>query len=275
MDERNLLVNGRFGGDLASWTATGVSYVADDGARYVGCAEVQPGGALAQEISVVTPRRHVLHWAVRAPGGAGTLEVRLVDEQGRVVWAQESAVTDVWASTTAEVRLPEGVYTLEMANTGPAAVRVDEVWLWPVVLTRVEMAERVADRLGPLATEKGLSPTPAGGKTEGDYTFAVEEGLRAAGAVDPRTGEVDIRWLEAERVEAALAATERAMLGKLERLWAVEVDIALGPRRERLSQVREALAAMRDGLEAGAGGHGRTVQVRRMTYRTVDWEWTP
>jgi len=96
----------------------------------------------------------------------------------------------------------------------------------------------------------------------------VDAGLRAVGAIDPETDLPDVRWLETANVDTALDEIEREMLERLQRYYATSVDVAVGSRKESLSQISAALASLGKG---GAGGRGGRVIVRKLRHEAKDY----
>ena len=271
MSERNLLINGHFDG-LAGWTVQGdVVFAAHEGERFLGCAALGPGGVLQQAFGTRSRRRHHLRLAYKGDGAA--LTVTLTDGAGRTVKTTALAGAADWGEMLWELYLPLWQYALTVSNTGGVMAYVDEAWVWPVVRSRAEIAAAVADALGGLATDAGLSLTAHDTMTEGDYTGAVDEALRAVRAVDEETGLPDVRWLAPDQVDAVERAALQRMLERLQRRYATMVDVAVGPRRESLSQIAAAVGRMLADMATAGEAAGRTVQMRRMTYATPDWEW--
>jgi hypothetical protein len=276
-DQRNRLNNGRFLHNLDGWTASGASYSAGDGDDHYGVAVLSTGGDyIEQDFAVPHARLYSLHLAVKAVGSslsAGQATLRITDGNGNTVISQNlSGTGDAWTETTYTYGLAPGTtYTIRITNVSAAGdVKIDDVWLWWLPLTRAELASRVHTKLARLATERSLSTTPAGSLTEGSYTYGVDAGLRAVGAIDPETDLPDIRWLTANLVDTALDAIELEMLEQLQRDYAVEVDIRVGPRAESLSQTSKALEKLTGGEGKQGGAGGRIVQ-RKLTYEANDY----
>lgn len=269
MIERNLLVNGRFTGDLDNWSATDAVYLASAGNDHYGVANLSAGGLLSQDFTVVKTRSYTLHiYGISADGS--TLRVTVKNSDGNTVYTDDIALTDEWAENTITIGLPAGdTYTLELENAGDNALYVDDVWIWFVPMTRAALAARVHAKLGALATGKSYNTTAAGALTEGYYTYAVDAGLYAIGAVNPETGQPDTRYVTEESLQTALDAIEREMLERLYREYSVDVDLKVGPRDEKLSQVAKAI----EGLASAANGasQGRVV-MRKMHYGAEDYE---
>jgi hypothetical protein len=188
-----------------------------------------------------------------------------VSEQDLVAGA-----ADAWAENSFSVGLAPGTtYILRLTNVGAAGdVKVDDVWLWWVPVTRASLSSRVHTKLGRLASERSLSTTPSGILTEGDYTYGVDAGLRSVGAINPETDEPDVRWLEAGMLDTVLEAIEMEMLERLQRDFAVETDISLGSRSESRSQIAGAI----EKLTSASGGGSRRPVMRKLRHSSEDFE---
>ena len=121
-----------------------------------------------------------------------------------------------------------------------------------------------------LFSQRSLVTAATGSKTEGDYTYAVDSGLRQAGAINPETDLPDVRYLDTGDVDTVLDLIEQEMLEQLQRDYAVEVDLRVGPRDEKFSQTAQTIGKL-----TGAGddrpGSNRVI-TRKMTYRSNDYE---
>jgi hypothetical protein len=272
----NRLSNGQFLHNLDNWRANDAVYSAGDGGDNYGVAVIAPGGSITQDFAVMFARRHTLHLTVKPAGSdlaAGQATAGLTDSNGnQVATLDMSGEGDTWTENTFSLGLAPGTtYTLTLTNAGAAGViSLDDVWLWPVQKTRAELAGMVHAKLGGLATDQGLSAAAAGALTEGDYTYAVEAGLRAVGAVDPESGLPDTRWLDSNSLTTALDLIEQEMLERLQRDYAVVVDLSIGPRRESLSQIGAAIGKL-TGTEGGKSAGTGQVVVRALRYEADDY----
>jgi len=270
MAERNHLVNGRFLHNLNGWTAVDAAYNAGAGDDHYGVALLEDGGSISQTFGVAYARSYSLHSAVKPTNTLITNEVlaTLTDGDGNTLVALSlEGTAATWTENTDEVGLAPGTtFTLTISNDSGADVSVDDVWLWFVPLTRAEIAARVHAHLGQLATDRSLSTTAVGALTEGDYTYAVDAGLRNTGAVNPETGEPDVRYVDPGMIAGLLDAVELEMLRRLERDYATVTDLTIGPRREARSQTAEMLAKA---TQAAGGGKAT---VRKMRHRADDYE---
>jgi hypothetical protein len=272
MSERNRLSNGRFLHDLDNWTASDAAYSAGDGDEHYGVAVLEVGGGyVEQDFTVPNVRRYTLHLSVKAVGAVlsgSQATARIVDGDGNTVTTKDLVGTaDLWTENVFTLGLAPGTtYTLWVTNASASDdVKVDDVWLWWVPMTRAQMAQRVHTKLGRLATERSLS-------TAVDYDYAIEAGLRQVGAINPETDLPDVRYLGAGLVDTVLDMIEREMLERLRRDYAVEVDIQAGPHRESLSQISRALGEMTGEGKGGQGAGANRVVMRKLGHEAADYE---
>jgi hypothetical protein len=277
MDERSRIYNGQFRHDLSNWTASAATYNAGDGDDHYGVAVLTTGGGyVEQNFSVPKFRTYTLSLSVKAAGATlsgSQVTARIVDGNGNTVTTQNlSGTADTWTANTLALGLAPGTtYTLRLTNSSAAGdVKIDDVWLWWVPKTRQELAARVHAKLARLASQRSLTTAATGTMTEGDYTYAVDSGLRQAGAIDPETDLPDVRFLDTSAVDTVLDLIEREMLERLQRDYAVEVDITVGPRHETLSQVAKSVGELTGTGESG-GGSGRVI-VRKLRHSADDYE---
>lgn len=264
--------NGRFLHSLAGWTQVGgPTYVAGDGSEHYGIARLPQNAYIEQPFAVPHVRTYTLHLALK---GAAALActITILDGSGNVVasWSPDATVT-AWTEYTQDFGLAPGTtYTLRIKNTSAGAgdINVDDVWLWNVPITRANVASRVHAKLARLATERGLSTAASGNLTEGSYTYAIDAGLRAVGAINPETDNPDVRYLTEAMVDTLMDAVELEMLERLQRDYAVEVDISVGPRRESFGQVADHLGSILGKAGQAGGGGGGKVTVRSLTHET-------
>ena len=267
-DERNHLSNGRFLHCLDGWAASGGAvYRAGDGDAHYGVAELPAGAAIAQDLAVDRARRYTLHLAVK--DAAAT--ITLADGDGDAVLSTTApGAAGVWTESAITLGLAPGTtYHLTISNAGGSAIRVDDVWLWWVPVTRAEVAARVHRKLAGLASDAGLVTIASGAQTEGDYTDAIDAGLRAVGAIDAETDLPDERALTAAAVDTLLDAVEREVLERLQRHYAVLTDLRVGDRDEKFSQIGGAIARLTGA--SSASGPGKVV-VRTLRREARDYE---
>ncbi|MBN1991353.1 MAG: hypothetical protein JW953_01520 [Anaerolineae bacterium] len=277
MSERSRIYNGRFLHNLDNWTASNASYSAGDGDDHYGVAVLETGGGYVEQDFVVTGyRTFTLHLSVKAVGSdlsGSQATATITDGDGNTVTAENlSGTADTWTENEISVGLAEGTtYTLTLTNASAAGdVKIDDVWLWFVPLTRAQIAAAVARKLGRVATDRSYSTTLSGTQTEGDYTDAVDDALRTMGAIDPKTGLTNVRWADSGMVKAIIDAALQAMLEKAQIDYAVEVDFSIGPHSEQLSQKR---AALKDLTSAEGGAGNRQVVSRPLRHEREDYTW--
>jgi hypothetical protein len=140
-----------------------------------------------------------------------------------------------------------------------------------VTYTRADIAGLVHRALGALATDAALTTTDDGaGQTEGSYTDAIDYGLRAVGAIDADTDAIDVGLITVATLDDLLQVVKRAMLERLQLHYATVVDLQVGQREEKLSQIGAAIARL---LGSSASGSARvTVRPLRRAARDYDFE---
>lgn len=270
---RNHFVNGEFTHNLNGWTATGgAAYLASDGDEHYGIANLPVAGSISQAFAVEAARSFSFHVSAKSPTGAlsaGQCTYEIKDSNGlTVVTGSLDGAVSSWSENLTTLGLADGTtYTLTITNVSAAGdVRIDDVWLWYIPVTRAQIATYVDVKLGRIADERSLSTTPAGALTEGSYTYAIDAALRNVGAIDPESGNPDVRWLNASSVQNVIDAARREMLEQLQSDYAVEVDTRTGPYQQSLSQKRAAIADMLGGTGSESGANTGGVVVRRMSF---------
>jgi hypothetical protein len=261
--ERSYINNGRFYSDLSDWITTNAVYESSDGDEHFGMASISVGGSIAQSFTVPEARQYTLHIAVKPAStlSAGQAIIDITQSGSAVTSFNLTGTAGSWLEQTFTVGLVPGVqYTITIAAVS-VAVMVDDLWLWFVPMTRTALAFRVASRLGSMATDVNLTTTPSGALTEGDYTYAVDTGLRQAQAIDPVTAKPDVRYFGTSLVDTIIESIERDMLQRLHREYALQTDITVGPRSEKLSQVAAAIAK----LLTGDSGNNRQIRQGKIT----------
>jgi len=275
MAESNFLLNGRFLHNLNGWTVSdaAVVYNAGDADDHYGVCVLPTGNkSIQQDFAVIGVRTFTVHLSVKAIGanlsGSNATLVILDGDGNTLVTQNLSGTADTWTENTFNFGLAEGTtYSFVVENNNASGdVRIDDLWLWFIPLTRLQMAERVYAKLGRLATDRSLSTTPSGSLTEGSYTYAIDAALRFVGAIDPDTGLPDVRWLDEQTVQNALNYVERQMLEQLQKDYAVEVDTQTGPYQQSLSQKRDAITEMLGGSDSGGGASSSAVVMRELTH---------
>ena len=269
MAERNELRNGRFTHNLDAWTASSAVYSAGDGDDHYGVAVLSTGGGyISQTFAIPRIRIYSIHASVKAIGaGLSDDECQIVIEDGDGNTVKEinlEGTADTWTENDETIGLASGTtFTIKIINNSAAGdVRVDDVWLYYVPMSRANIAARTEEKLGRLSDDRSLSTTASGTKTEGDFTYAIDAALRSVGAINPETGLPDVRYLNEETLQSALDYAENEMLEQLQRDYATEVDVQVGQRRESLSQISKTLGEIRSGKN---GSPGRVV-MRTITH---------
>lgn len=270
--EHTYIVNGRFYHNLNGWTVSGgVSYSAGDGDDHYGVAVLPVGETANQAFGVIGAKSFTLHVSVKAVGSdltAGQATATITDGYGNSVKVTNlTGTADTWTENTITLGLAEGTtYEIEFENVSAAGnVKIDDVWLWYAPVTRADIASRVSAKLGRLGTDRSLSTTPSGSLTEGDFTYAIDAGLRSVGAIDPETDLPDVRWLDGESVKGAIDTIVKEMLSQLALDYAVEVDTTVGAHSESLSQKYSAITGLIGGDSGGSSAIGGITQ-RSITY---------
>ena len=264
MAERNRLINGRFLHNLNGWTISGAAYSAGDGDEHYGVAVLADTEYIQQAFAVLDTRLHTLHVSAYAASGFASTEVQIIitDGDGNTVATKNIAITAAtWTENSYTLGLAPGTtYNIKIINNSAGEdIKIDDVWLWYVPLTRAEIASRVNTNLGRLSTDRSLSTVASGAQTEGDFTYAIDAGLRSLGAINPETGTPDVRYIDPQDVNGTLDAVLTEMLQFLQRDYATEVDLSVGPRRESLSQIGKSIGEMLPGSGGGQSGGGQIV----------------
>ena len=265
MTERNELSNGRFTHDLNGWTVSGAEYSAGDGDDHYGVAVLETGEYIEQDFAVERIRAHTFHIDIKPTGSdlsGSEAQVVVEDGDGNVVFSRDlSGTADTWTENEWEAGLASGTnYTVRVINNSfGASVKIDDIWIWDIPISRSELATRIHAKLGRLATERSLSTSASGAKTEGDYTCPIDDALRDLGAINPETGDPDARYVEPEEVSTLLDLVRTEALEFLKAEYSVEVDIGVGPRKESRSQIASSIDDIIGGKDGG-GGPGRVVE---------------
>ena len=266
----NLAVNGGFSRGLYLWAGSG-TIERSLGYPRLNCARLAAGQSLGQAVSIGAETYYTLHYFYRLTTGA-TLTVGY----GAITNEHTGAPLDVWRegvlAFSAEAGEENG--SIVLAAAGGLAY-VDSVsLLWGALAkSRAEIAGEVAARIRTLAAEKGLVATPGAGGPEGDYTAAIDEALRANGAMND-WGDVDIGQLSAGNINAAIEGATGAMMELIRTMYALDVDVTLGPRSESRSQISKNLADLIGGGSGGgvAGTADRSASSGRLGRDSTGWQ---
>ena len=273
MYDHNALINGKFLHNLNGWTpSAGVTYSAGDGDDNYGVAVLPVGGSIWQEFSVDEEALQSLHISVKAVGASlsgsqATLVIK--DNYDNTVITQNlSGTADTWTENLYSVGISEGTtYRITITNNSAAGdIKIDDVWIWFIPITRAQIATAVHAKLGRLATERSLSTTPSGTLTEGSYTYAIDAGLRTIGAIDEEVGLPSVRFVESEQVQMLIGEVRREMLEFLQTEYAVEVDTSTGPYSQQLSQKASLIGDIIGSGKGGGGTSGGAIIQKRISH---------
>lgn len=264
--------NGEFAGNLSGWdVGGGAAFAASQGNEVLGAAYLaNAGDSITQQFAIGINRQYMLAVYAKA-AAAGSIALTITNSDGDTVYTSSSAAVGTsWeAALESRIGLPQGSFSLEIAYVDQP-VYIDDVSLAWVIATRSELAEKVADLLGDLATaDAGYSTSPASPDlTEGDYTRAVDYGLRQVGAVD-EAGLPDVRTLDEDNLDACIDEIQSHMLHKLHRFYALQTDFSLEGRTENYSQRAQRIENLL-GLSVGGrpSDSGRSVKQRRLIHRS-------
>lgn len=268
MAHPNRLYNGDFARDLNNWDVDGAAaHITNQGSCELGAASLpSSGSAIQQSFSIGVGRPYMVELALcgASADGQAILTIETNDEEAVYTTNLLFSAAE-WSRHAERVGLPWGDYNIRVGYVD-AACYVDDVSVAYVVATRQELAQKTANRLGALAANAGYSTGATQQSPEGDYTDAIDEGLRAVGALDP-AGRPDVRYVDPENLTALLGAIELAMLHRLHRYWMTKTNYQIGPRTEYLNQIQASLLALTGGAVGGRpASAGRGVQTRRLRH---------
>lgn len=136
-------------------------------------------------------------------------------------------------------------------------------------MDRATLATLVHRRLSSLASDAGLTTQASDGQSEGSYTDAIDAALRTLGAYEATTGLLDSSLLTVAQHNQAISLVTQSMLQLLQFHYSTLVDIKVGAREEKLSQIRQALAGL---AGSGAGSAARQVMLRPLARQADDYE---
>ena len=273
MYDNNALINGKFLHNLNGWTpSAGVTYSAGDGDDNYGVAVLPVSESIWQEFAVDEEALQSLHISVKAVGASlsgsqATLVIK--DNYDNTVITQNlSGTADTWTENLYSVGISEGTtYRITITNNSAAGdIKIDDVWIWFIPITRAQIATAVHAKLGRLATERSLSTTPSGTLTEGSYTYAIDAGLRTIGAIDEEVGLPSVRFVESEQVQMLIGEVRREMLEFLQTEYAVEVDTSTGPYSQQLSQKAALIGDIIGSGKGGGGTSGGAIIQKRISH---------
>lgn len=256
---KNLLLNGRFYGNLNDWAGDG-AFDRSLGYPRQGCVALDAGENISQEIGLSEDALYTLHFFYRLASGA-TLTVKY----GATTLMQLTGTADVWHEGVTVFALDAGANDSIQFVASSAAAYVDACTLMygGLAISRAEIAGRVHARLTALAADAGLGTSASSAGDQGSYSAAIDEALRAVGAMG-RYGEPDVTELGLEHINAVIDATQSAILGQLQATYALATDVTLGPQRENRSQIISNISKLMGGGSNGDGGgrRGRVVSAK-------------
>lgn len=270
----NHISNGGFAGNLSGWDAGGGAvFAASQGNDVLGAAYLaNAGDSISQQFGLPISREYMLAVFAKA-AAAGSISVTITNSDGDAVYTSSSAAVGTsWeAALDGRIGLPQGSFSLEIAYVDQP-VYIDDVSLAWVIATRAELADKVAKLLGDLASsDAAYSTSPQSPDlTEGDYTDAIDFGLRQVGAVD-MAGQPDVRALDDDTLDAAVDEIQRYMLNKLHRYYARHAtDFSLEGRTEHYQQRVGAIEKLL-GIAVGgrASASGRSVRMGQLKHRST------
>jgi hypothetical protein len=241
------------------------------------------GQSIAQARDVGANWLYTIHFFYQvAPGATLT-----VSYGAHVSQTFTGSVLGIWHEGIVAFALDAGESGgVTFAASGGACL-VDSVTLLPggLPISRADLVAIVADNLGSLATDAGLSTTASASGPEGDYTLNLNDALRAMGAVstfgsaalqiptgpdDATWGDPDVTQLDMAEIGGVVELVTESLMVQVRNSYAGEVDVSLGPRNERRSQLVTNINALLGGGKGGKGGaSGKSVGVGRLT--NSDW----
>lgn len=278
-----LLYNGGFNGNMYRWSGTGtINRIA--GYPRIGCASLAAGQSIASEvIGLGENYPYTIHFFYQLATGA-----TLTAGYGSVVTQTfTGSPLNVWREGVITFALDTGGNSgVTFAASGGACL-VDSVTLMGggLPISRADIAVMVADNLGSLATDAGLSTTASAAGPNGDYSLNIDDALRAMGAVSTfggagllgtyadeavtTWGDPDVTQLEMAEIGSVVELVTESLIVQIRNSKAGEVDITLGPRSERKSQLVANMNALLGGGKGKGGASGKSVGVGKLTNN--DW----
>lgn len=273
----NLLLNPRFYGNLSEWTGSGtinrsLGYPRD------GCAEIAADQSISQAVATAQNSLYSLHWFFRLSAGA-----TLTASYGAVAslsYSTADYAIDVWHEAIIQFApSADSSESVTFAAAGGACY-VDGIALIAggVPITRSEIARRLEVMLSQLAIDAELSREASADGPEGDYSYAIDDALRAQDAAGTY-GEPDVTMLATSEINNLVALARTSMLQRLRAKYAFQYDVQLGPRSESRSQIAKSIEDMLGGSSGGGSGGtpdpltdiNRAVEQRAMA-RAGGWE---
>lgn len=269
MSHPNRLYNGSLAEDLTEWTPAGnAAFIASQGFNELGAVHLTGSGdSVEQDFSIGVGRPYMVEVAGKAASGSGNVTLTIRRDSGETIYTASIGLTTTWQLWQERVGLPFGTFYLKL-EYDDVACYLDDISVAHVVKTRAELAKAVHNRLGVLATNASVSLLPVSG--EGSwYAEPIDVGLRSVRATDP-AGRPDVRYLDADTVDACINEIELEALHKLHRFWSTKTDYSIGQRSESQSQITAAIDRL---IGTAVGGRaataGRAVQQRKLIHRST------
>ena len=257
----NFIINGRFNGTENWELLNGATYQSNigqidaDGVTNFGSVLVDLGQELVQN-NIYLPKcpNFTLSFAYFNGGLAGKLRLQIENESGDPILDSEitldaggwSVYSDVFGFVTDSYKITFSYFDIKFS--------IDSISLAHIPKTKLELAQETANTLG---TELTVGITaPVDENNLGDYTEAVDEGLRWVDAINSQR-DADPRCLDPDRVGDCLDRIQEIMAtGKVLNYFQTLTDTTLGARSERFSQIARAIREQY-GLVAGADDKSR------------------
>lgn len=262
-EPQNLIQNGRFYGNLDEWSGT-ATIDRSIGYPRNGCAKLDSGESITQDVGLGANSLYSLYYFYRLTAGA-----TLTASYDAVTQAHSGDAVGLWHEGLIEFALNESTNaSVTFAASGGTAY-VDAVVLrsGAIPTTRANIASVVANRLGTLATDQSLDACSNRDGVNGDYTHAIDEALRATGAIG-NYGEPDVTRLGVDEINKVYDSAYAAMLQVLQSSYALVSGgrTSLGPRDEWAADVTKNISSLLGGgggsgrRSSGGGGIGRPAQ---------------
>lgn len=257
IEPRNLIQNGRFYGNLDEWGGTATI---DRSLGYPrnGCANLDDGGSITQDVGLSNDVLYSLHYFYRLTAGA-----TLTAGYGSTTQELSGETVGVWHEGLLEFALDASENSTVSFAAAGGSIYVDAVTLriGAIPTTRADIARVVSNRLGSLATDQSLERSSNQTGINGDYTDAIDEALRATGAIG-NYGEPDVTKVGIDELNMIYDSTYAAMLQMLQSSYALSsgTQTWLGPRKETTGDIVENIGALLGGGSGSSGAGGRIAQ---------------
>lgn len=267
---RNLVQNGRFYGNLDEWTGT-ATIDRSTGYPRNGCAKIEDGQSIAQDAGLSNDSLYSLHYFYRLAPGA-----TLTAGYGSITQAHTGEQVGLWHEGLLQFAVDASASSNVSFSSSGGTAYADAVTLriGAIPTTRCDIARVVANRLGTLATDQSLSICTSAKGVNGDYTDAIDEALRATGAVG-NYGEPDVTKVCLDELNTVIDSAYAAMLQMLQGSYALSSgkQTWLGPRKETAGNTVEHISMLLGGSggRSGSGGGGRGRGAQETLHRSNGW----